>query len=263
MGLVREIASLGRAARAAEKLKVRQPLARVEVILADAAPGDEAWLEAHAELVCDELNVKACQICRDPARYIVRSIQPDLKRLGPRLGRDLPQARQAIARADAAAVLAEIARQGRATVFWAGGTVVLEPDDLIVRTTAKPGWAAAEGRQAVVVVEKELTSGLVAEGLAREVIHAVQSLRKGLDLEFTDRIELVLATESAELGYALATHRDSIAAETLALGIDVQAPGQASAARTDAGPAPATTIDIDGHPLSVGLTVVAPRGGTA
>jgi isoleucyl-tRNA synthetase len=111
MAIVRDVSSLGRAARAAEKLKVRQPLSKVEVILAEGHGGDAAdaaWLEAHADLVCDELNVKQFEICREPDRYITRAVLPDLKKLGPRLGKDLPKARDAITKADAAALLAAL-----------------------------------------------------------------------------------------------------------------------------------------------------------
>ncbi len=245
MDLVREIASLGRAARASEKLKVRQPLAKVEVIPAAAPADDVAWLESHAGLVCDELNVKQCEVCREPERYITRSVQPDLKKLGPRLGKDLPAVRHALATADAAGLLAAFDREGRATLPLPDGrTVELQRDDVIVRTTAREGWSAAEGPRAVVVVSRDLTPALVAEGLAREVIHAVQSLRKSLDLEFTDRIGLVFATESAALRAALETHREDVAAETLAVHVDF-------------GPVAEPTIDIDGHPLGIAVQPVA------
>ncbi len=246
MALVREVASLGRAARAAEKLKVRQPLSKVEVILANPADGDASWLEEHADLVCDELNVKGFEICREPDRYISRSIQADLKKLGPRLGKDLPKARDAIAKADAAAVLVQLARDGRARIEWAGGSATLEPDELIVRTTAKPGWAAAEGPQAVVVIAKELTPALVAEGLVREVVHVVQSMRKSLDLEFTDRIELGFETSSDDLRAALESHLATFATETLSI--------KTAFATVSAGIA--ETHDIDGHPLTITLRKV-------
>jgi isoleucyl-tRNA synthetase len=246
MAIVREVASLGRAARATEKLKVRQPLSKVEVILADPADGDAAWLEAHADLVCDELNVKGFEICREPDRYISRSIQADLKKLGPRLGKDLPKARDAIAKADASAVLAALAKDGLATIEWSGGSATLGPDELIVRTTAKPGWAAAEGPQAVVVVAKDLTPALIAEGLVREVVHVVQSMRKSLELDFTDRIDLGFETASADLRAALDAHLPSVAMETLA-------------ARAAFGPVPgglAEGHDIDGHPLTITIKKV-------
>ncbi len=247
MALVRDVSSLGRAARAAEKLKVRQPLSKVEVILSAADAGDVAWLEAHADLVCDELNVKQFEVCREPDRYITRSVMPDLKKLGPRLGKDLPKARDAIVKADAAALLAALHRDGRATVPLAGGgTAEIEKDDVIVRTTAKDDWAAAESPLAVVVVASQLTPDLVAEGLVREVVHAVQSQRKTLDLDFTDRIELAFATDSAELAAALQSHLDYVAAETLATKATV---GPASEGSSEA-------IDIDGHPLAIAIRQV-------
>jgi len=242
MGVVRDVASLGRAARAAERLKVRQPLSKVEVILTDPATGDEAWLAAHAELVCDELNVKQFEICREPDRYIERSVLPDLKKLGPRLGKDLPRLRKALGTADGAAILAAIHDSGQATVpLDGGGEAMLEEGDVIVRTTAKPGWAAAEGPRAVVVVAKDLTPELVAEGLVREVVHAVQTRRKTLDLEFTERIELAFASTSGELREAIEAHLDYVAAETLATTASVSADEPAGGER----------IEIDGHPLVI------------
>jgi isoleucyl-tRNA synthetase len=244
MTLVRDVSSLGRAARAAEKLKVRQPLAKVEVILAHAAPADEQWLAAHADLVCDELNVKQFEICREPDRYITRSVLPDLKKLGPKLGKDLPKARDALMRADAAALLATLTRDGQAQLSLPGGsTAVIEKDDVLIRTTAKEGWAAAESPLAVVVIAKDLTPELVAEGLVREVVHAVQSQRKTLDLEFTDRITLGFETTSAELRAALEAHLEYVAGETLATTATFgPLPGAASEA-----------LDLDGHPLTIHL----------
>ena len=257
MALVRDVASLGRSARAAEKLKVRQPLSKVEVILAGVSADDATWLEAHAELVCDELNVKQFEICREPDRYIERSVQPDLKKLGPRLGKDLPKVRTALQQADAAALLAELAREGSVSLPLAGGGVaVVQPDDLIVRTTAKPGWVAAENARAVVVVASELTPELIAEGMVREVVHAVQSQRRALDLEFTDRIELVFETSSPQLHSALETHLAYVAAETLA------DPARIGLPASDSGPrGAAETLDLDGHPLTIHVRPLTPRGG--
>jgi isoleucyl-tRNA synthetase len=252
MAVVRDVSSLGRAARAAEKLKVRQPLSKVEVILAEATPADAAWLESHADLVCDELNVKQFEICREPDRYIARAVLPDLKKLGPKLGKNLPKARDALAKADATALLAALARDGKAVLpLPGGGEAVIEKDDVLIRTTAKEGWAAAESPQAVVVVASQLTPELVAEGLVREVVHAVQSERKTLDLDFTARIELEFATDSPELRAALEQHLDYVAAETLAT----------RAVCTPLAAASTEPIDIDGHPLAISIKVPATKSG--
>jgi isoleucyl-tRNA synthetase len=94
----------------------------------------------------------------------------------------------------------------------------------------------------VVVVASELTADLVAEGLVREVVHAVQTQRKSLDLEFTDRIELAFATDSADLRAALERHRDYVTAETLAVSATV------SPALAGGDP-----VDIDGHALTIAV----------
>ena len=122
---------------------------------------------------------------------------------------------------------------------------------MIVRTAAKPGWAAAEGPRAVVVVASELTPELVAEGLVREVVHAVQTRRKTLDLEFTARIELSFATPSAELRAAVETHLAYVAAETLA----------SAAAFVGEGEIEGEAVEIDGHSLLLGVRPVSmPHG---
>jgi isoleucyl-tRNA synthetase len=127
--------------------------------------------------------------------------------------------------------------------------LMLEEGDVLVRTTAKAGWAAAEGPRAVVVVAKDLTPALVAEGLVREVVHAVQTRRKALDLEFTQRIDLVFATPSAELRAAIEAHLDYVAAETLA--------ERATFAADLAG----EPLELDGHPLVIEVKPVAVAHG--
>ncbi len=244
MSLIREVASLGRAARAQEKLKVRQPLSKVEVILASGHTEDGDWLADHADLVCDELNVKAFEICQDPDRYITRSVLPDLKKLGPRLGKDLPKVKAALQQTDPTVLLTAFAAGSPATVALADGREVeITHEECLIRTTAREGWAAAEGALAVVVIASELTPELIAEGQVREVIHAVQSQRKTLDLEFTDRIELGLVTESADLRAALEAHTSTIAGETLATVVSLEPLAKAAI----------ETLDIDGHSLTIHL----------
>jgi len=249
MALIREVASLGRAARAQEKLKVRQPLSKVEVILADSHKNDADWLTSHADLVCDELNVKSFEICAEPDRYITRTILPDLKKLGPRLGKKLPLVRNALQQADAAALINSFHEDGLATVTLQDGTdVSITEEECLIRTTAREGWAAAEGTRGVVVISSELTPELIAEGRVREVIHAVQSQRKTVDLDFTDRISLGFVTESEELREALQKHVKTIASETLAVSIRFEHVEDAEE----------ETLDIDGHALTITLNRVVP-----
>jgi isoleucyl-tRNA synthetase len=214
MHLVREIVSLGRAARTSARLKVRQPLARVEVILARREHA--AWLGEHSALIAEELNVKQVELAERAEQYIRYTVLPDLKRLGPRLGKRLPGLKTALGQADAAALLAELSAHGRTSLALPDGPVELDADDVQVRLQALPGWAAAQGQDCVVVLSTELTAALVREGLARELVHAVQSIRKDLNCQYTDRIRLGLVTADADLAQAAREFAVYVQGETLA-----------------------------------------------
>lgn len=221
MELVREIVSLGRSARMGAKLKVRQPLAKVEVVLVH--PQYQAWLEAHTGLIREELNVKHVEFIPRADQYITYTVLPDLKRLGPRLGKRLPALKQALSAADAAALLAKLEAEGQVVLDLPDGPVTLDSSDIQVRLQAKPGWAAAQGTRAVVVISTELTDELLTEGLARELVHAVQTLRKDTNCQFTDRIEIGIVTDSAELLRAIRSFAAYIQSETLAIEIRAEA----------------------------------------
>jgi isoleucyl-tRNA synthetase len=215
MNLVREIASLGRSARNTANLKVRQPLAKVEVVLADTS--HQAWLEEHAGLIAEELNVKAVEFTTHGEQYITYSVVPNFKRLGPRIGKNLPAVKKLLGEIDAARLLAVLKSDGKVDLNLPdGGTVTLDNEDIEVRLQAKEGWAAAQGKGCVVVLATELTPELVAEGLARDVVRLIQDQRKEIACQYTDRIELGLVTQSAELSAAIAKFREYLAQETLA-----------------------------------------------
>jgi isoleucyl-tRNA synthetase len=218
MNLVREISSLGRNARNAASLKVRQPLSKVEVVLVDTA--HQPWLEEHAGLIAEELNVKAVEFTTHGEEYIAYSIVPNFKRLGPRLGKDMPAVKKELGRADAAKLLAELKSAGKIALKLPGGAEVeLDDEDIEIRLQAKEGWAAAQGKGCVVVLATELTDELIAEGLARDVVRLIQDRRKEIGCEYTDRIQVGLVTDSAGLAAAIDEHRDYLAQETLAVKI--------------------------------------------
>jgi isoleucyl-tRNA synthetase len=200
---------------------VRQPLARVEVVLADPAHRD--WLEDHAGLICDELNVKKVEFPQRADQYITYTVLPDLKRLGPRLGKRLPSLRKVLGEADAGKLLAELESQGSVELHLSDGPVTLDSEDLQVRLQAKEGWAAAQGRSSVVVLATDLTEELVREGLAREMVRVIQDRRKEMDCRFTDRIVVGVVTDSAELRAAIEQFRDYILSETLAVELRLEA----------------------------------------
>ncbi|MEK6238232.1 MAG: DUF5915 domain-containing protein, partial [Planctomycetales bacterium] len=221
MELVRQVSSLGRGARASVKdsaaKRVRQPLSKVEVILAD--PRDQQWLEDHSALIADELNVKCVEFTQDADQYINYNVLPDLKRLGPRIGKQVPQLRKALSEADPVKLIQSMEEQGKATLDLPDGPLELDREDLVIRLEAKPGWTAAQGPDAVVVLSTEITPELESEGYSCEVVHAIQNQRKELKCDYEDRIEVAVVTEDAGLAAAVVKFSEYIQGETLAVSL--------------------------------------------
>jgi isoleucyl-tRNA synthetase len=214
MNLVRHIASLGRQARTAAALKVRQPLAKVEVILADRA--HQTWLEEHAAVIADELNVKAVEFSDRPEQYVQYEVLPNFKALGKKLGKLMPKVKPELARQDGAKLLAEMRDHGHIKLSLDGETVELTQEEVEIRLQAKPGWAAANDKGVVVVLATELTAELIEEGLARDLVRVIQDRRKEIACDFTDRIHVGVVTSDPQLQAAVKNFRDYVMAEILA-----------------------------------------------
>jgi isoleucyl-tRNA synthetase len=214
MGLVRLIASLGLRARQEASLKVRQPLAKVEVILADNK--HQAWLEAHAEVIAGELNVKAVEFSDAPEKYVDHEVLPNFKLLGKKLGKLMPLVKQELNKQSGSELLANLRDNGLIDLTVQGQAVQLTPEEVEIRITAKPGWAAANDRGVVVVLATELTPDLVLEGLSQDLKRVIQDYRKELGCNFTDRIEVGIVTDSDELRATVEQFSSFLAGETLA-----------------------------------------------
>ncbi len=226
MTLLREIASLGRAARMDAKIKVRQPLASVEVVLVEAT--HQGWLEEHDEILREELNVKTIGYSCGASPYIEYQVQPNFRMLGPKLGPLLPKVKQALAGANGAQLLAELNENASIRLKLDSQEVVLDGQDIQVRLQAKPGWAAAQGRTCVVILATELSRELVLEGIARDLIRIVQDVRKNQRCNFTDRIRIVIKTEDSSTLEAIEAFGANILSETLGLKIDPATAADAS-----------------------------------
>lgn len=241
MDLVREVVSLGRAARTAAKLRVRQPLAVAEIIL--ARPEHAEWLTAHSDLIADELNIKRVELSTEAEQYVTYQVKPDFKVIGPKFGKLAPRVAAALAQADAAEVRRAMTTTGRFTLAVDGEPTTLVAQDVEVRLEARPGWSAAQGRAGVVVVKTELTDELRDEGLCRELIHHVQALRKAGNLPYEARITLFVQG-SEKLVAVVRRFSATIESECLAASIRYVPP-----------PADAATqaAKIDGHDVTIGI----------
>lgn len=234
MMVLREIASLGRAARAEAKLKVRLPLSKVEVVLADDSK--IAWLENHAALIREELNVKQVDFTTDGDQYVQYTVVPNFKRLGKKIGKQIPAVKKALGEADGNDLLHQLSETGFVTLDLPGGEVKLDSDDIEVRLSARSGWAAAQGTSSVVVLNTEVTDDLKREGIAKDLVRVIQNQRKAIECDYTDRIRVAVVPANDEVSKAIDEHRKMICQETLADVIDSAAIAGTDAADTENGP---------------------------
>ena len=212
MAMVRNIVSLGLRVRTDHKLKVRQPLSRAEVVLPNEQ--QRAALSGYANLISEELNVHEVVFVGEGQEHVRYLVRPNYRRLGPRLGKKMPAAKMAFQAVDAAELRRQLLETGSASIQLNGETLALEAEDVEVRVEAAEHYAAAGDQTTVVVLSCELTDELRDEGLYRELLHRVQSLRKELDVEFTERIE-VWISGSERVRRILEANRDHFMSEAL------------------------------------------------
>ena len=238
MAAVRQIVELGRRVRTETKVRVRQPLLEAVVHYA----GDHAALEPLLDLVAEELNVKQVLFAESAEQLGRWRAKPNFKVLGPRLGPGVKDAATALERDDGS-LAAALAHGETVRLDVGGDQIELAPGDVDLVQETIEGWGVASDGGITVALELELTPELRSEGLARELVRAVQDARKAAGLDVGDRIVLGLRVEGPAVE-ALGTHRGWIAAETLAVDVvDGAAPGATFE----------QTFEIDGAAVGVSL----------
>jgi isoleucyl-tRNA synthetase len=237
MEAVRLTVELGRAARAQAKAKVRQPLRRAVIVANDA---ERAAIEARAGLVTSELNVKELDFVSDTSELVSYSAKPNYRSLGPRFGKNMPQVAAAVEALDAAHVAAVLAEGGEIGIAIDGTDHTLGPDDLTLALQPLEGYEVEAEASHAVALQLELDDELRREGLAREIVHAVQNARKAAGLEITDRIDLTLDGD-LDLIEAARAHQDYLVGEVLATTVSYDGSNGAAA-------------KIDGKDLSIGVS---------
>jgi isoleucyl-tRNA synthetase len=208
--LARRVVGLGRTARAASNLRTRQPLAVARLKLPASAAGrlsPDAGVAADLTRdVLDELNVKSLEVLSDESEMVERTLYPLLPVIGPRHG----QAVGAIM-AGVRAGTWRLLDDGRAEV----GGVVLAVDEFELTARARPGHEVAEEGDLLVALDTQLSPELEAEGLAREVAHRLQTMRRAAGYEISDRVMASVDGDPA-LVSRLEPFRDWLAQEILA-----------------------------------------------
>ncbi len=237
MEAVRLTVELGRAARAQAKAKVRQPLRRAVIVANDA---ERAAIEASVDLVKAELNVKELDFVSEEADLVSYAVKPNYRALGPRFGRRMPQVAAAVEALDPVHVARVMADGGEIGINVDGDEHILGPDEVTLALQPLDGYEVEAEAGHAVALQLELDDELRREGLAREIVHAVQNARKETGLEITDRIELSLGGDE-DLLAAAREHEPYIAGEVLATSLTFNAPD-------------GVTTKIDGRDLQIAVT---------
>ena len=205
------ISSLVLSLRKKESIKVRQPLQKIMIPIANAT--ERAEIEAVANLIKHEVNVKEIELLEDASGILVKQIKPNFKTLGPKFGKDM----KAIATAVQEFGQAEIAQFEKAQTYslqLPDKTVTLSLDDVEISTQDIEGWLVATAGSLLVALDIHITPELRQEGIARELVNRIQNIRKDNDYDITDRIQIRLQAHPA-LQAAVIANEAYIKNETL------------------------------------------------
>ena len=205
------ISSLVLSLRKKESIKVRQPLQKIMIPIANAT--ERAEIEAVANLIKHEVNVKEIELLEDASGILVKQIKPNFKTLGPKFGKDM----KAIATAVQGFGQAEIAQFEKTqtyTLELPDKTVTLSLDDVEISTQDIEGWLVATAGSLLVALDIHITPELRQEGIARELVNRIQNIRKDNDYDITDRIQIRLQAHPA-LQAAVTANEAYIKNETL------------------------------------------------
>jgi isoleucyl-tRNA synthetase len=208
------VVNMGRVLRTEYKLKVRQPLKSIHIACRDPARVER--IRDLADLVADELNVKQVDFGENETELATLSAKADFRKLGPRVGKNMKQVAQEIQKLDASAC-EEVLAGSPIQLVVDGSPFDVAADEIIVERTPRQGLAVAAQSDLVVALEIELSSELIREGFAREIVNRIQTQRRTMDLEVTQRIRVAWSTADGELAAAVDQYREYIMAETLAV----------------------------------------------
>ena len=212
MDLAQKASSMILALRRKEKLKVRQPLAKVIVPVLNARFHEQ--FEAIKNIVLTEVNVKEVEFLTDTSGIIKKKIKPNFKTLGPKFGKLMKQIAGAVNQFGQAEI-SELERRGELEIQAGNEKLTITLEDVEIHTEDIPGWTVASEGQLTVALDINVTDELREEGLAREFINKIQNLRKDSNFEVTDRIELTIV-KGDEFNKAILNYKDYICAQTLA-----------------------------------------------
>ena len=215
MALAQQVCSLVLSLRKKEKIKVRQPLQKI-LFPADKLEVKEA-VQHMAELICSEVNVKEIEYVSANHPSLVKSIKPNFKTLGKKLGGEM-KAMAAIVQSFSQEQIREMENEKHIVVNLNGNPTELQMEDVEIVTQDMPGWLVASENGTTVALDITITESLHLEGMAREFVNRIQNLRKDIGLDVTDKIHVKYKADNA-LVESVKHFNTYICGEVLALSI--------------------------------------------
>ena len=184
MEAVLKIVVIGRACRNTANIKTKQPIGKMYV------KADFALSEYFVEIIEDELNVKSVEFTEDVSAFTSYTFKPQLRTVGPKYGKYLKQIQQTLASLDGNQAMAKLKAEGALKLDNISDEVVLCEEDLLLSMAQKEGYVSDSEGGVTVVLDTNLTPELIEEGMVREIISKLQTMRKEADFEVTDRIHV-------------------------------------------------------------------------
>jgi len=207
---LRKCVELGRSARNQSKIKIRQPLSKVLYAVEDNKIAD--FINKNSDIIIDELNVKSIERISDSDKLITYKIKPNLRSLGSKYGSKLTEIRKLLDLRDQNKMVKELQNNG--SIFLSNNKYELNRDDVFIETEAAEGFSATSGNGITVGLFIELTKELLLEGMVRDIVRSVQSMRKKAGFEVEDRIKVSWDFDG-EILEALGKFEDYFKTETL------------------------------------------------
>ena len=235
MSLAQKATSLVLALRRKVNIKVRQPLSRLVIpVLSEKV---RQQLLQVKDIILTEVNVKDASFVDDAGSLITYKIKPNFRSLGKRYGARMKEIAAAFGEMPQETIAA-IKAAGEYALQLPGGPVELTPEDYEIISQDMPGWLVASDGALTLALDIEVTDALRREGTARELVNRIQNIRKDSGFEVTDKVHVSIWAEGEalkEIADCLEEYKNYIAAQTLALSVELSAEKEGTEVAWDEG----------------------------
>ena len=212
MKYAQKISSLTLSLRAKEKIKVRQPLNKIMIPVSNINQKNE--IEAVSDLIKNEVNVKEIQLIEGESDILVKMIKPNFKTLGPKYGRFMKDISNIVSNLDAIDIK-NLEQTGNIELVVNEKSIIFDRNDFEIISKDIDGWLVAHEGTLTVALDIKIDKLLKDEGISREIVSKIQTMRKNSGFEVTDKINVFIKYNS-DIADAIKNNLNYLKSETLA-----------------------------------------------